>query len=149
MSLSIDVATENARTPLGRDAIASIARATLRHEHVRDALISITLVDRPAIRRLNTRHLHHKRPTDVISFAFTRATRSDPVVGDIYICPSVASENAKSRGESVRDEVARLVVHGILHVLGYDHPEDGGRESSDMWMRQERLLRRLGRGAHV
>jgi probable rRNA maturation factor len=149
MSVSIDVATENVRTPLGRETIAAIARAALRGERVREALISITLVDRPSIARLNARHLSHKRATDVISFAFERATQADPVIGDIYICPAVASENAKTRGESVRDELARLVVHGVLHVLGYDHPEDESRESSDMWRRQERLLRRLGRGARV
>ena len=49
----------------------------------------------------------------------------------------------RERRGSVREEVARLVVHGILHVLGYDHPEDETRETSDMWRRQERLLRRL------
>ena len=146
MSLSVDVATENARAALSRDRVATIARAALRYQRVREALVSITFVDRATIERLNAKHLGHRGPTDVISFGFIRATPSDPVVGDIYICPSVASENAKARDESVRDETARLVVHGILHVLGYDHPNDHRRETSDMWRRQERLLRRIGRG---
>jgi probable rRNA maturation factor len=143
MSLDVDVASEGARSPLGRASVAAVARATLRHERVRDALISITFVDRPEIARLNRTHLGHSGPTDVISFGFTRATSADPVIGDIYICPEIGGENAKSRGGRVRDEIARLVVHGVLHVLGYDHPDDEQREASDMWRRQERLVRRL------
>lgn len=143
MSLDIDVSSEKTRSPLSRDTIASIARSTLRHERVRHALVSIALVDRPTIARMNRDHLGHLGPTDVISFGFTRAALADPVVGDIYICPDVARENARAHGASVREEIARLVVHGILHTLGYDHPENEGREASDMWRRQERLLRRL------
>ncbi|HMA25561.1 MAG TPA: rRNA maturation RNase YbeY, partial [Gemmatimonadaceae bacterium] len=79
---------------------------------------------------------------DVISFGFTRATTSDPVIGDVYICPDVARENAHARRTPVREEIARLVVHGILHVLGHDHPDGEGRETSEMWRRQERLVRR-------
>jgi probable rRNA maturation factor len=146
MSVSVDVATDKARTPLSRERIGAIARAALRYERVREAMISITLVDRRSIAKLNAEHLGHKGDTDVISFGFTRATTTDPVVGDIYICPAVASENAKAHGTSVREEIARLVVHGILHVLGYDHPEDDRRETSDMWRRQERLLRRIAHG---
>ncbi|HEY9226405.1 MAG TPA: rRNA maturation RNase YbeY [Gemmatimonadaceae bacterium] len=146
MRLAVDVAAENARSPLSRDDIASAARAVLRYERVRDALLSITLVDRRTISRLNADHLGHRGDTDVISFGFARATPTDPVIGDIYICPDVARENAKLNHARVRDEIARLVVHGVLHVLGYDHPETPTRDRSKMWRRQERLLRRLGYG---
>ena len=71
------------------------------------------------------------------------ASDRDPVVGDIYLCPDVARANARERGVPVRDELARLVVHGVLHVLGHDHPIDDGREMSDMWLRQERVVQRL------
>jgi probable rRNA maturation factor len=148
MSIAIDVATENVRVPLSREAVARIARATLRQERVRDALLSITLIDRRGIARLNRKHLGHSGPTDVISFGFARATPKDPVIGDIYICPDVARENAKARKGSVRLELTRLVVHGVLHVLGHDHPEDG-REASEMWRRQERLVARLGGGSRT
>jgi probable rRNA maturation factor len=153
MSLDIDVASDGVRAPLGRRAIAEIARATLRAERAGSALLSITLVDRRAIARLNRTHLGHAGATDVISFGFQRATERDPVVGDIYICADVARENARARGVSVREEVARLVVHGVLHVLGHDHPEDEEeRERSAMWRRQEHLVRRLasvaGAGSH-
>ena len=66
------------------------------------------------------------------------------LVGDVYIAPAVARANAIEWGVGVREEVARLVVHGILHVVGYDHPEGAERVESPMWRRQEGLLRRLG-----
>ena len=92
--------------------------------------------------RLNARHLGRRRATDVIAFGFTRATVADPVIGDIYICPSVAAAHARGLGVGVREEIARLVVHGTLHVLGYDHPDDDSRLTSPMWRRQETLVRR-------
>jgi rRNA maturation RNase YbeY len=67
------------------------------------------------------------------------------VIGDIYIAPDVARENARTAGAPAREELTRLVVHGTLHVLGYDHPEGDGRDRSSMWKRQERLVRRLAR----
>lgn len=149
MSLSVDVSSEGVRSPLGRDRVVDIARAALRAEGVREALVSITLVDKKTIAKLNVRHLSHRGPTDVISFGFARATPKDPVVGDIYICPDVARAHARERDEPVRREIARLVVHGVLHVLGHDHPDDEGRESSAMWRRQERLLARFAQRSLV
>ena len=142
MSLDVDVTTNGVRSPLGRDSIAAVARAALQAERVKHALLSITLVDSRAMARLNREHLGHRGPTDVISFGFRRATDTDPVVGDVYIAPDVARRNARDAGVSIREEMARLVVHGALHVLGHDHPEGEDRESSAMWRRQERILRR-------
>jgi probable rRNA maturation factor len=142
MSLDVDVAaTVSVRPPLARPAVAELARDVLRAQKVRDALISITFVDARTIARLNRTHLGHAGPTDVISFQFGRVKRSDPVIGDIYICPKIARRNAAERYASAREEIARLVIHGVLHVLGHDHPEDHRRESSRMWRRQEQLVR--------
>ncbi|HEY4217631.1 MAG TPA: rRNA maturation RNase YbeY [Gemmatimonadaceae bacterium] len=143
MSIDVFVDAEGVRSPLGRDAVARIAQGALRAEKVRDAMLSITMLSRRAMAKANSTHLGHSGATDVISFGFTRATPSDPVIGDIYICPDVARENAAARGAGVREEIGRLVVHGVLHVLGHDHPVDERRESSAMWKRQEQLLRRL------
>jgi probable rRNA maturation factor len=79
-------------------------------------------------------------PTDVITFGLSANGGKMPVIGDIYICPAVAERNAKKLGISSRQELARLLVHGTLHVLGYDHPEGDSRTSSPMWKRQERIL---------
>ena len=148
MSLDVDVATNGVRSPLSREAIIDAARATLRAERVRNALVSITLLDRAAIAKMNRRHLGHSGATDVISFAFDRPSPADPVIGDIYIAPEVGRENALARGTPVREELTRLVVHGTLHVLGYDHPAGDARERSPMWTRQERIVRGLLRTRH-
>jgi probable rRNA maturation factor len=141
--INVSVSTNGLRTTLGRTAIADAARAALRAERVSNALVSITMLDRRGIARMNKRHIGHTGPTDVISFGFVRATPADPVIGDVYIAPEVARENAKASGVTVRDELTRLVVHGVLHILGYDHPESDARTRSDMWRRQERIVRRL------
>jgi len=146
MSRDVDVTTNGVRSPLGRAAIADVARSTLQAERVRHALLSITLLDKRAMARLNREHLRHRGPTDVISFGFRRAAYGGPVVGDVYIAPDVARENARDAKVSVREEIARLVVHGTLHVLGYDHPEGNERERSPMWRRQERIIRRALEG---
>jgi probable rRNA maturation factor len=146
MSLDISVSTNGLRTGVSSARIVDASRAALRAERVGDALVSITLLGRAAMAKLNREHLGHRGATDVISFGFTRATEADPVVGDIYIAPEVARENALSRGVPVREEIVRLVVHGTLHILGYEHPESidaAEREASPMWKRQERIVRRL------
>lgn len=143
MSLDVSVSTNGLRIPLSKESIVDASRAVLRSERVPNALVSITLLERAAIARMNKSHLGHTGPTDVISFGFSRATDEDPVVGDIYICPDVARAHARERRVPVREELTRLVVHGTLHILGYDHPELEEREESDMWRRQERVVRRL------
>jgi probable rRNA maturation factor len=143
MSLDISVSTNGFRTSLGRAGIADAVRAALRAEHVKNALVSVTLLDNRGIAKMNREHIGHSGPTDVISFGFSRATTTEPVIGDIYIAPDVARKNAKASGVSVHDELTRLVVHGVLHVLGYEHPESDERMKSDMWRRQERIVRRL------
>jgi probable rRNA maturation factor len=147
MSLSVYVCAQDVRAGLAASRVAAIARATLESERVRQAMLSITFVSDAAIARLNAKHLGHRGPTDVISFAFEGSRPGGPVIGDIYIAPAVARANAQEHGVPVREELARLVVHGTLHVLGYDHPEAGGRTSSSMWKRQERVLARALRAS--
>ena len=145
MSHVVDVNAVGVRVPLARRDVAEIARMVLRAEKVRRARLSIAFVDNTRIARLNRRHLGHRGPTDVISFALPDA--SEGLVGDIYIAPGVARRNAAEQGIPARDELRRLVVHGVLHVVGYDHPEGAGRYDSPMWARQEQLVRKLVRRA--
>lgn len=142
MTQRVRVASPAGRLALSRERVAAIARRVLRAEGARTADVSITFVSTPAIARLNARHLHHRGPTDVIAFPFAPEAAGAPVVGDIYIAPAIARANALRHGVGVREELARLVVHGTLHVLGHDHPTDGTRTASPMWRRQERLLAR-------
>jgi probable rRNA maturation factor len=146
VSLIVDVSMDGVRAPVARDRLRDLAIGVLKAERVRDALLSITLVSASQIARLNRAHLGHAGSTDVISFALTNppsASARQAIVGDIYIAPAVARANATRLRASVREEIARLVVHGTLHVLGHDHPDGAGRTSSPMWRRQEQLLARL------
>jgi probable rRNA maturation factor len=90
---------------------------------------------------LNARWGGKQRPTDVLAFALPGPDGA--LTGDIYICPWVAQREARARRLPLRQELTRLVVHGILHVLGYGHPDGPEREASAMWRRQERYLRTL------
>jgi len=140
MTRVVHVTSRAGRLPLSRRRIAGLADRVLHAEGVRSAELSIAFVTGPAMARLNARHLGRRSLTDVIAFPFERVDGS-PVVGDVYIAPEAARANARRNGVPVREELARLVVHGTLHVLGHDHPSVG-REASPMWRRQERLLAR-------
>ncbi|HEV7992415.1 MAG TPA: rRNA maturation RNase YbeY [Gemmatimonadaceae bacterium] len=145
MSRVVDVAVEGVRIPVSRARVAAVAEGVLHAERVRDAMLSVAFVSDRRMAALNRRHLGHRGPTDVISFGFEPFDASGDVVGDVYIAPGVARRNARIAKASVREELLRLVVHGVLHVLGHDHPEDDARYGSPMWKRQERLLRALVR----
>lgn len=144
MTRVVHVARRGVRSPLSAQRIAALAVQVLRAERVRSAELSITLVTTPAIAFLNARHLGHRGATDVIAFPFAAPAEDAPVVGDIYIAPGVARANARRHAVSAREELARLVVHGTLHVLGHEHPDDrDARLTAPMWRRQEQLLRRF------
>lgn len=147
MTLAVSVSVETTRLPISRRRVAAAAETVLRAERVRDALLSITFLSNRAMARMNADHLGHRGATDVISFAFAPAGPRAPLIGDVYIAPAVARANAHREGVGVRAELVRLVVHGVLHVLGYDHPEGAEREHSSMWRRQERLVHRILRRA--
>ena len=141
--LAVDISSNVRRLSVSRQRVRDAALATLKAEHVRDAMLSITFVGRAAISRLNQSYLGHEGPTDVISFGLDRIGRRGAVLGDIYICVEVARENAKRQGVPAGEELLRLVVHGTLHVLGRDHPAGPMRTASPMWRRQEKILARI------
>jgi probable rRNA maturation factor len=92
------------------------------------------------MRALNRRTFGRNALTDVIAFALPHAGR---IAGDVYVCPAAATRAPAPVVPA--QELVRLVVHGTLHVLGYDHPNGPGRTRSAMWRRQERYVRRLDR----
>lgn len=148
MTLTVDVASDSVRAPLGSERVVGIVRTVLQAEGIDDALISVAFLSRRAMAALNREHLGRAGATDVIAFGLTRTDRKVPVIGDIYISPDVAREQAHEHHVGIREEIARLAVHGTLHVLGHDHPEGGERTESPMWQRQEALLAKaLRKGA--
>jgi len=143
-ALAIAVSRQGVKPVIAESRLAGAARVALRAEKVRHALISITLVTAPRMAAINSTHLGHQGATDVISFGFSRE-RGAPFVADIYIAPAVARANARQHGVAVREELVRLVVHGVLHALGHDHPDGDARFRSPMWRRQEALVKRAMR----
>lgn len=143
MSIAVHVSADGVKLPLTRARVSEIARRVLTAEGVREAMLSITFLGARAMAALNRKHLGHRGATDVLSFGFSESTRRGPVIGDIYIAPEVARANARRHAAGVREELARLIVHGVLHVLGYDHADDASRVTSPMWRRQEQLLARV------
>ena len=90
-----------------------------------DVELSILLCDDAFIHPLNRDYRGKDKPTDVLSFAMREeGDPNDPVLGDVIISIERAQEQALERGHSIGVELALLLVHGILHLLGYDHEED-------------------------
>ncbi len=100
-----------------------------------DNVINIILSDSSEIRKLNEAYRNISRTTDVLSFSYLSDRGSlygkDPLftIGEIYICPEVAKENAKNQDQdwSLDLEMILLVIHGILHIYDYDHEEEDDR----------------------
>ena len=114
-----------------------VVRAVLVGER-RRATISVTFLGSSRMRRLNRVHMKRDRRTDVIAFHLPGPEQT--LMGDVYICPAEAAANARAAGVPLRQELIRLVVHGTLHVLGFDHPDGPGRTRSAMWHAQERYV---------
>lgn len=124
------------------DALEAAVRATLADGGVEDGEVSLALLDDEAIHVLNRRHLGHDRPTDVLAFALWE--EGEPVVGDVYVGVDQARRQAAEAGVPLDEELVRLTVHGTLHVLGWEHPEEAeARAESPMYRRQEALVARL------
>lgn len=102
------------------------------------ASVSVTFLGLTAMAALHLAYKQRPGPTDVLAFSLPQPDGS--LVGDVYVCPGIAARAARRHGITRREELIRLVVHGTLHVLGHDHPEGVGRESSEMWTRQESLV---------
>jgi probable rRNA maturation factor len=127
-----------------------------------DAVVSLIFVDEVAIADLNGRFLGGDGPTDVLAFPIDDdqlptgrhpdtggrgpGTATEPsdvplVLGDVVVCPTVAARQAPDHAGTVDDELALLVVHGVLHLLNYDHAEE--REAASMQRRERELLDRF------
>jgi probable rRNA maturation factor len=117
------------------EGLMTLARATLLGEGIAEAELSISLVTEEEIASLHERYLHEAGPTDVLSFPLDDEAGEDGLrqLGDVVIAPEIAARN---NPDDPAAELRLLLVHGILHLLGHDHMDDG--ERAEMWARQER-----------
>lgn len=166
---TVFVADEQDDRPVDLARWERLALAVLLDEGVAgEAELTLLFVDEPTIAELNHRFMGSDGPTDVLAFPLdphdppqvgrdpdggTAGPMRDPaaqrehpplLLGDVVICPTVADRNATERGVSPDDEIALLVVHGILHVMGHDHAEP--EETAIMKGRENELLARHHRG---
>ena len=122
---------------------------TLKHLSLSfEPYISVTLVDNDYIHEINRQYRHIDRPTDVISFAFLDDnperdalfhSKQMVVLGEIYISIDKAKEQAQAYGHSLERELSFLFVHGLLHLLGYDHMNED--DEKKMFALQEEILK--------
>ena len=120
------------------EALRALARETLRGEDIERAELSVSFVSQDEIAGLHERFMDEAGPTDVLSFPLGDVDEAEDedgvrLLGDVVIAPVEAARNNPSDPAA---ELRLLLVHGILHLLGYDHEEDGAR--TRMWERQER-----------
>ena len=134
--------------------IESLASAVLSAEGLPDSVeVSIALIDATPMADLNNSHMGKDGPTDVLSFPLEALKpgvipESGPGgpplhIGDVFICPAVVASNSAESGVAFRDVMALMVVHGLLHLLGYDHVVDC--EAEQMEQRESDLLAAVGR----
>ena len=138
----VRVSSSRDSEPLALDAFERLAAFVLRMEEAPDSVeLSLAVVDEAEIARLNEAYRGIAGPTDVLSFGCDepRAVASDePVaIGDVVIAPEVAERQAAELGGTVEDELDLLVVHGVLHLLGYEHTSD---EDAAVMQARERVL---------
>ncbi|HEY2675144.1 MAG TPA: rRNA maturation RNase YbeY [Rugosimonospora sp.] len=146
--MSIEIANESG-VDLDTDAILAVARHALDEMGVNPlAELSVLLVDLEYMTELNHRWMGGDGPTDVLAFTMDEgsvdhgpgegAGAEPTLLGDIVLCPDVAAKQATNVGHSTADELHLLTVHGVLHLLGYDHAEP--EEEREMFGLQARLL---------
>jgi probable rRNA maturation factor len=163
MAVEVFAADEQSDHPVDALRWARLAEAVLGEADLGgDAELSMLFVDEAAMAELNSRFLGREGPTDVLAFPIDEDEPAEsgrspdsggtgpgmpaepeevPVLlGDIVICPAVAHRNAPEHAGSYDDEVALLVVHGLLHLMGMDHQEDA--EAEEMEARERELLAR-------
>ena len=165
MTIEVFVADEQNDQPVDTMRWVRLAESVLLDEGVPgDAELSMLFVDEAAMTDLNKRFLGHDHPTDVLAFPIdeepveggrspdsggtgpgdaSEPTDMPTVLGDVVICPAVAHRNAPEHAGSYEDEVALLVVHGLLHLLGMDHEDDD--EAEAMEAREQVLLAKFNR----
>lgn len=135
--LSISLANQQEVMELDYARIKETARAVLQGEGYKQAKVTLALMTDAAIHKLNKQFLEHDEPTDVITFPYSEK----PLHGDIAISTETAMAAAKERGHAPADELLLYVIHGILHLCGYDDLKEKERQA--MRKREQHYLKQL------
>lgn len=132
------------RAGLMRAALARLAQRIIAAAGEPEAQLSVLLVGDRRMRRLNRRYRGRDYPTDVLAFPMREAGGpASPLLGDVVISLPQAIRQAEGDGHSLDLELATLLIHGTLHLLGYDH-ERGGRAAERMRRKERAIMRQVG-----
>lgn len=129
---------------IDEDLIVRVINETSNHLNISDKFVSIVLVDNKRIHEINKNYRGVDKQTDVISFAFDDDKLSDEsdVLGEIYISLERAKSQSEEYNHSFERELCFLTVHGLLHLLGYDHMNES--DEKIMFGLQEEILKNIG-----
>jgi probable rRNA maturation factor len=139
--ICVDVANEQTRLEVERPRLCAAIEAVLCAEGLSTASISLAIVDDATIQSLNRRWLNHDYPTDVLSFVLEHGPAG--LDGEIIVSADTAAASAVQFGWSAADELLLYVIHGALHLVGYDDREPADREQ--MRLREREFLAGFGR----
>ena len=131
------VSSRQAALRVNRRRLADLVRFVARREGAELAAVDLAVVDEPAIAQLNRRYLGHAGPTDVISFDLSDATQRG-IAAQVVVCADVATRQGPLHGLAPTAELMLYVVHGLLHLMGYD--DQSVRGSARMRARQDEIL---------
>ncbi len=129
----VDVIFDDRSYRIGKQEVIDTLRAVLSRENKYGVTINVIFTDDKYMRGLNNNYLGEDRTTDVMSFNI-----DEEMLGEIYISLPEARRQAQERGIPIKVEIKRLLIHGLLHLLGYDHVT--GDERPLMFTKQERYL---------
>ena len=142
--MSAAVSNRQRRVRISTPRLRATAESALCALGRADRDVHVSIVDDPAIRRLNARYLRRRTTTDVLAFDL-HAPGPSRLLGEVIVCADTAGRQAKRVGVSVALELDLLVVHGVLHLAGWDDHEPG--EARLMHEREREILAEAGRRA--
>lgn len=141
---TIDLIDETGRAIINREQIQHVVDAALLADGLGQCALTVLLVDDEESARLHRTHFSDPEPTDVMTFPDGSADpeTGHPHLGDLAVGVDVALRNAADRGRQASDELTLYILHGVLHLLGYDDVDE--RDQAEMWAVQRKLLATVG-----
>ena len=132
------------KTNLNKKIFSTVAKKVLSGENRGTENISLVFLKKEEIKKINKKFRKKDKPTDVLAFELSEPflTGKQGLLGEILICPEVVSENAEKYGNTLKAEMMKVFVHGILHLLGYDH-EKSLQQAKEMEKKQEKYLSKI------
>ena len=129
-------------TSVNKSYLKKVAETVLKREGKKNFYLSIALIGVSRIKKLNKKYLKRDYPTDVLVFPETESYLKINNLGEIVICPQVVKKNAKKFKLTFKKELSKILIHGILHLLGYDH-EKSKKEAEKMERKENYYLKNL------